>query len=155
MEKIHRHGPLSHWCREGKTSVVRLLKKTLFLCVSSLSVYVNKPVSCCVHLLCSYKSQGGFTKAPWYRTFDLSLCSLAEIEQRDAGRLWSLDLNIKEVWNSNHRTLRIIIILRVSWKRFSPWIIPNIHFSPVIKRGIFPIFSEYNCFLPVYSGMDR
>ena len=26
------HGPLSHWCREGKTLVAR----TLFLCVSSL-----------------------------------------------------------------------------------------------------------------------
>ena len=24
------HGPLSHWCREGKTLVVRPLKKTLF-----------------------------------------------------------------------------------------------------------------------------
>ena len=30
------HGPLSHWCREGKTLVVRPLNKTLFLCVSSL-----------------------------------------------------------------------------------------------------------------------
>ena len=28
------HGPLSHWCRKGKTSVVRPLKKNL--CVSSL-----------------------------------------------------------------------------------------------------------------------
>ena len=30
------HGPLSHWCREGKTLVVRPLKKHYFLCVSSL-----------------------------------------------------------------------------------------------------------------------
>ena len=38
------HGPLSHWCREGKTLVVRPLKKTL-LCVSYLSYYyfnINK-----------------------------------------------------------------------------------------------------------------
>ena len=28
------HGPLSHWCREGKTLVVRPLKKnTFFMCV--------------------------------------------------------------------------------------------------------------------------
>ena len=32
------HGPLSHWCRDGKTLVVRPLKKPLFLCVSSLSI---------------------------------------------------------------------------------------------------------------------
>ena len=30
------HGPLSHWCREGKTLVVRPLKNHFFLCVSSL-----------------------------------------------------------------------------------------------------------------------
>ena len=30
------HGPLSHWCREDKTLVVRPLKKHSFLCVSSL-----------------------------------------------------------------------------------------------------------------------
>ena len=29
------HGPLSHWCREGKTLVVRPLKKKKNLCVSS------------------------------------------------------------------------------------------------------------------------
>ena len=32
------HWPLSHWCRQGKTLVVRPLKRTLFLCVSSLSL---------------------------------------------------------------------------------------------------------------------
>ena len=30
-------GPLSHYCREGKTLVVRPLKKHFFLCVSSLN----------------------------------------------------------------------------------------------------------------------
>ena len=30
------YGPLSHWCREGNTLVVRQLKKNTFLCVSSL-----------------------------------------------------------------------------------------------------------------------
>ena len=33
-EKIVDHGPLSHWCREGKTLVIRPLKKThFFMCV--------------------------------------------------------------------------------------------------------------------------
>ena len=31
------HGPLRHWCREGETLVIRPLKKTIFLCVSSLT----------------------------------------------------------------------------------------------------------------------
>ena len=31
------HGPLSHWCREGKTLVVRPLKKnTFFMCLPLL-----------------------------------------------------------------------------------------------------------------------
>ena len=36
-EKKKWNGPLSHWRGEGKTLVVPPLKKTLFLCVSSLS----------------------------------------------------------------------------------------------------------------------
>ena len=36
-KKEEKNGPLSHWCREGKTLVVRPLKKPLFLCVSSLT----------------------------------------------------------------------------------------------------------------------
>ena len=34
------HGPLSHWCREVKILVFRPLIKTLFLCVSSLTIFV-------------------------------------------------------------------------------------------------------------------
>ena len=48
-EKKKWHGPLSHWCRGVKTLVVRPLKKTLFLCVSSLtsntSIYIDNKVS--------------------------------------------------------------------------------------------------------------
>ena len=36
-----RDGPPSHWCREGKTLVVRPLKKNTVLCVSSLTPYRN------------------------------------------------------------------------------------------------------------------
>ena len=41
------HGPLSHWCREGKTLVVRPLKKnTFFMCVFPY------PSSCCLQRTC-------------------------------------------------------------------------------------------------------
>ena len=47
------HGPLSHWCREGKTLVVRPLKKNTFLCVSShrCSLGFMKRI-CAVYTLC-------------------------------------------------------------------------------------------------------
>ena len=32
-KKKRWHGALSHWCREGKTLVVRPLKKNFFMCV--------------------------------------------------------------------------------------------------------------------------
>ena len=37
------HGPLSHWCREGKTLVVRPLKKNTFLCEGIRNVGVISP----------------------------------------------------------------------------------------------------------------
>ena len=37
------HGPISHWCREGKTLVVRPLKKT-FLCVFFISDPFHYPI---------------------------------------------------------------------------------------------------------------
>jgi len=33
ISMVQLHGPLSHWSREGKTLVVRPLKKTFFMCV--------------------------------------------------------------------------------------------------------------------------
>ena len=33
------YGPLSHWCREGKTLVVRPLKKHFFMCVFPKSMF--------------------------------------------------------------------------------------------------------------------
>ena len=39
-KKKKKGGPLSHWRREGKTLVVRPLKKNTFLCVTSLTISI-------------------------------------------------------------------------------------------------------------------
>ena len=58
------HGPLSHWCREGKTLVSRPLKKKLFLCVSSLRREEEKTINMCVVCLhmCYWKPHQGLTQ---------------------------------------------------------------------------------------------
>ena len=54
------HGPLSHKCREGKTSVVRPLKKTLYLCASSLN-------ECTHYALLKFKI--AIELIPWFWAF--------------------------------------------------------------------------------------